>query len=179
MSGVRKTFWQVTSRSCGGCSRPRKYGLSGCMPAIVSSVDVSLGGGTSDADGSLRWPLASKNSWNARRISSVVIGRCSLGAADRPVAHDDVALEQAGRLARGGAVDRVGELELEPLVGPDARVAGHAAGHGARAVAELDGVDLGARAVQPRPADGDRARGQRGARADGHAVRRRVLGQHV
>ena len=33
MSTVRKHFWQVVSRWCGGCSWPRKYGFSGCMPA--------------------------------------------------------------------------------------------------------------------------------------------------
>ena len=54
MSGVRNTFWQVTSRFCGGASMPSRYGFSGCMPAMISSVEVSLGGGTSGADGMRR-----------------------------------------------------------------------------------------------------------------------------
>ena len=41
MSTVRKHFWQVVSRLCGGCSWPRKYGFSGCIPALMSSVDGS------------------------------------------------------------------------------------------------------------------------------------------
>ena len=41
MSGVRKHFWHVVSRWCGGASTPWKYGLSGCMPAVVSSTDGS------------------------------------------------------------------------------------------------------------------------------------------
>ena len=51
MSTVRKHFWDVVSRCAGGCSTPRKYGLSGCMPALMSSVDGSLRG-TSGAEGS-------------------------------------------------------------------------------------------------------------------------------
>ena len=33
MSGVRKTFCDVVVSSAGGGSRPRKYGICGCMPA--------------------------------------------------------------------------------------------------------------------------------------------------
>ena len=35
ISGVRKTFWHVVVRGAGGASRPRKYGICGCMPALV------------------------------------------------------------------------------------------------------------------------------------------------
>ena len=41
MSVVRKHFWQVASRSAGGVSISRKYGLSGCIPAVVSRTDGS------------------------------------------------------------------------------------------------------------------------------------------
>ena len=41
MSTVRKHFWQEVSRREGGSSSPRKYGLSGCIPAVVSSTDGS------------------------------------------------------------------------------------------------------------------------------------------
>ena len=51
MSGVRKHFWQEVRRWCGGFSRPWKYGLSGCMPAVVSRTDGSCSAGTSDAGG--------------------------------------------------------------------------------------------------------------------------------
>jgi hypothetical protein len=51
MSGVRKTFWTVASSGAGGVSRPRKYGISGCMPALLSSVEWSHSGGTREPDG--------------------------------------------------------------------------------------------------------------------------------
>jgi hypothetical protein len=38
----------------GGVSRPRKYGLKGCMPATVSRVEVSSGAGIREAEGNLR-----------------------------------------------------------------------------------------------------------------------------
>ena len=38
MSTVRNDFWQDVSRRLGGSSSPRKYGLNGCMPAVVSST---------------------------------------------------------------------------------------------------------------------------------------------
>src|SRR5262249_54111615 len=41
MSGVRKTFWQVVVVGAGGGSRPRKYGICGGIPALVSSVERS------------------------------------------------------------------------------------------------------------------------------------------
>src|SRR3954451_14562056 len=73
MSGVRKHFWQLVSRLCGGFSRPWKYGLSGCMPAVVSSTDGSCSAGTSDADGSRLWSRLSKKLRKRSRISSEVI----------------------------------------------------------------------------------------------------------
>src|SRR3954462_5126398 len=73
MSGVRKHFWQLVSRWCGGFSRPWKYGFSGCMPAVVSSTDGSCSAGTSDADGSRLWSRLSKKLRKRSRISSEVI----------------------------------------------------------------------------------------------------------
>jgi hypothetical protein len=72
MSGVRKTFWTVVVRSPGGCSRPRKYGICGCIPAVVRRVERSSARGTSDADGTRRCPFDSKNERNPSRISAVV-----------------------------------------------------------------------------------------------------------
>ncbi len=60
MSGVRKHFCAVVNSRAGGSSRPRKYGISGCMPALVSSVERSNAGGTSEPDGCLLWPFDSK-----------------------------------------------------------------------------------------------------------------------
>ena len=60
MSVVRKHFWTEAIRSCGGFSSPRKYGTSGCMPAVVSSTVASDDAGTSDADAKRRWSRCSK-----------------------------------------------------------------------------------------------------------------------
>src|SRR3954471_18596303 len=73
MSGVRKHFWQLVSRWCGGFSRPWKYGLSGCMPAVVSSTDGSCSAGTGKATGSRLWSRLSKKLRKRSRISSEVI----------------------------------------------------------------------------------------------------------
>ena len=60
MSVERKHFWHVARRGCGGFSMPAKYGLSGCMPAVVSSTDGSKVAGTSEAEGRRLWPRLSK-----------------------------------------------------------------------------------------------------------------------
>src|SRR5437868_1904377 len=70
MSTVRKHFWHDVSRWLGGFSSPRKYGLNGCIPAVVSSTEGSYDDGTSDADGTRRWPRSSKNDKYFSRISS-------------------------------------------------------------------------------------------------------------
>ena len=41
ISVVRKHFCTVVNVGLGGCAWPRKNGLSGCMPAVVSSTDGS------------------------------------------------------------------------------------------------------------------------------------------
>ena len=42
------------------------------MPAVVSSTDWSSAEGTSEAEGTARWPRSTKKSVKARRISSDV-----------------------------------------------------------------------------------------------------------
>ena len=74
MSVVRNTFWQEVRRRDGGSSSPRKYGLNGCIPAVVSSTDGSYEGGTSDADGTRRWSRSSKKRQERSRISAAFIG---------------------------------------------------------------------------------------------------------
>ena len=58
MSGVRKHFCTVVVSGAGGS---RQYGIWGCIPAVVSSVEWSSARGTSDAEGTRRCPLSSKN----------------------------------------------------------------------------------------------------------------------
>ena len=89
--------------------------------------------------------------------------------------HHDVARVKAGGLARRRAVGRLGELQRHP----PAPVLGDRARQRARAVAQADGVDLRARAVQPRAAHLHLAREQVRARADGDRVGARVGGEHV
>ena len=60
MSVVRKHFWTLVSRVAGGVSSPRKNGLNGCIPAVVSSTDGSSDPGTRLAEGMTRCPFCSK-----------------------------------------------------------------------------------------------------------------------
>ncbi len=75
MSTLRKHFWQLVRSDAGGASWPRKYGFSGCIPAVVSRTEGSNEAGTSEPDGRRRWPRCSKNSMKFLRISSEVIMR--------------------------------------------------------------------------------------------------------
>ena len=59
-------------RGAGGCSRPRKYGICGCIPAVVSSVEWSSARGTSGHEGSRVWPFASKKERKPSRSSAAV-----------------------------------------------------------------------------------------------------------
>src|SRR3954452_24432890 len=54
------------------------------MPAVVSSTERSSGGGTSEAEGTLRWSRSSKNDRKRERISAAFTGRecrCVSGGA--------------------------------------------------------------------------------------------------
>ena len=73
MSTARKQRCTDVRRGPGGAAWPRKNGLKGCMPAVVSSTDWSSAEGTSEADGVARWPRSTKKSVNERRISSDVL----------------------------------------------------------------------------------------------------------
>src|SRR5687768_16700493 len=87
MSGVRNDFCTAVSSGAGGSSRPRKNGISGCMPAVVRSVERSSERGTSDHEGCRRWPFDSKKERNPSRSSAVVfiawIVRVPLSARSR------------------------------------------------------------------------------------------------
>ncbi len=61
MSVVRKQRWTSVTRGAGGFPWPRKYGLKGCIPAVVSSTEGSCTEGTSDAEGTILCPRSSKN----------------------------------------------------------------------------------------------------------------------
>src|SRR5438067_13230153 len=84
MSGVRKHFCTVVRSGAGGCSRPRKYGISGCIPADVSSVDRSSARGTRGVDGLNGWPFDSKNARKPARSSPelCILGLYERGSAD-------------------------------------------------------------------------------------------------
>src|SRR6266516_1325656 len=71
MSGVRKTFCAVVRSGAGGSSRPRKNGISGCIPAETSSVERSSARGISEAEGRKTWPFDSKKARYPARISAV------------------------------------------------------------------------------------------------------------
>ena len=73
MSVVRKDFWHEVSRREGGSSSPLKYGLKGCIPAVVSRTLGSYEEGTSEAEGTRRCPRPSKNDRNRSRISAAIM----------------------------------------------------------------------------------------------------------
>jgi hypothetical protein len=72
MSGVRKHFCTVVVSGAGGSSRPRKYGICGCMPAEVSSVEWSSARGTRGQDGSRLCPFDAKKERKPSRSSAEV-----------------------------------------------------------------------------------------------------------
>src|SRR5262249_27754932 len=72
MSGVRKDFCTVVSSGAGGCSRPRKKGINGCIPAVVSRVERSSARGISEAEGLNLWPFDSKKARKPARSSAEV-----------------------------------------------------------------------------------------------------------
>ena len=72
MSGVRKHFCDVAVSGAGGSSRPRKNGICGCIPAVVSSVEWSPARGTSGHDGSRVCPFSSKKERKPSRSSADV-----------------------------------------------------------------------------------------------------------
>src|SRR5262249_18465067 len=94
-------------------------------PALISSVDGSYAVGTSDADGSRLWSRDSKNSRNRLRISSEVMGGCSLGAAAARDRHPDRLREPLDAPGRGP--DRAGGRDPRAV-----RVGGEATGGGDR-----------------------------------------------
>ena len=51
MPPARRHVWTLTTRLRGGSFVPRKYGLNGCIPATMKSVDGSSAGGISECDG--------------------------------------------------------------------------------------------------------------------------------
>ncbi len=59
LAPARRHFWTLTARGPGGAFVRRKYGLNGCMPATMKSVDGSSAGGISECDGTRRCPRSS------------------------------------------------------------------------------------------------------------------------
>src|SRR3989344_1307418 len=61
MSSVRNDFCTLTKRFPPACGSPKRYGTSGCIPAVVNSTVGSFCG-TSEAEGITVCPLLLKNS---------------------------------------------------------------------------------------------------------------------
>src|SRR2546421_11043940 len=79
MSTARKHFCTDVRRDAGGGSSPRKNGLNGCIPAVVSSTEGSSVGGTSEAEGTSMWPRSTKCSTKERRIAAESIAKEAIG----------------------------------------------------------------------------------------------------
>src|SRR5207244_3273663 len=93
MSGVRKHFCAVVRSGAGGCSRPRKNGINGCIPALFRSVEWSQSGGTSEAEGCRVCPFASKNERKPSRSSAVVRTRVIVRVALSDELADEATLD--------------------------------------------------------------------------------------
>src|SRR5438128_5773052 len=97
MSGVRKHFCAVVRSGAGGCSRPRKNGINGCIPALFRSVEWSQSGGTSEAEGCRVCPFASKNERKPSRSSAVVRTRVIVRVALSDELADEATLDVPGK----------------------------------------------------------------------------------
>jgi hypothetical protein len=135
------------------------------MPAGREQHGRVVREGTSDADGQAPVVALLEVGRKRSRISSAV-----MRPDDRPTADDGVPAQQHRRLPGSRSGDRLGE---------DERVAVDRAGHGSRAVAQLDGVDLVRRAPQHDVADSNPVGLQRLPRADRHGVALRVRREDV
>ena len=108
----------------GGSSRPRKNGISGCIPAVVEQRRAVVGArDRATPTGSRRWPFYSKNARKPSRSSAVVRMTVILGTAsvdqrlaDRAGADDRVALVEHRGLAGRDAVRGLVEPEPEAVV---------------------------------------------------------------
>src|SRR4029450_416741 len=79
------------SGAAGGSWKPRKNGISGCIPAEIRSVERSSARGISESEGLNSWPLDSKNSRKPARSSAVgrmaaIVRLVDFGPAPRPQA---------------------------------------------------------------------------------------------
>ena len=95
----------LAASSGGGAAAARgrrKYGLSGCMPAMMSSVDGSNAAGPAAPTAGAGGRAARRTTRNCSRISSGMRGESQLRSrcGDRPAADDDVAAQQARRPGR-------------------------------------------------------------------------------
>src|SRR3954451_10499162 len=89
MSTVRKQRCTSVMRDAGGSSSPRKYGLNGCIPAVVSRTEGSWTEGTSEAEGTILCSRAAKKDRYVSRIScALMLGSlniCSIPGGDGQV----------------------------------------------------------------------------------------------
>ena len=92
----------VARSGAGGCSRPRKYGISGCMPALLRSVEWSQAGGTSEPDGWRLWPFDSKKERKPSRSSAVVRMRLIVRVALSARSASHTCAISSITIARGG-----------------------------------------------------------------------------
>src|SRR5918997_5863816 len=98
------------------------------MPAVVSSTDGSYEGGTSDAEGTRRWPRSSKKDRKSSRISAAVMAsefmRRGGGTPMRPVAKPRVGFSANPDGARHNACSLYGALSTKHVHFPRRRSRG-------------------------------------------------------
>ena len=81
VDGAEAALHRRQARTGRRAPRRGRSGLNGCMPAVVSSTDWSSAEGTSEAEGTARWPRSTKNS--VKRAADLVGSRD--GAHESPI----------------------------------------------------------------------------------------------
>src|SRR3954465_6296550 len=118
MSGVRNTFWDGVARGRGGSCSPRKYGWNCCIPAVVRSTERSSGGGTSDAEGTLRWSRSPKNDRKRERISAAFTERESRYVSEGALTIDCLPADSTRAMDLEGLVAEARERRPQPMPPP-------------------------------------------------------------
>src|SRR3954454_16667376 len=98
------------------------------MPAVVSSTERSSGGGTSEAEGTLRWSRSSKNDRKRARISAAFTGRECRCVPGRALTIYCLPAERTRAMDLEGLVAEARERRPQPMPARERAVAAGMAG---------------------------------------------------
>src|SRR3954465_1888574 len=93
------------------------------MPAVVSSTERSSGGGTSDAEGTLRWSRSSKNDRKRERISAAFTERESRYVSEGALTIDCLPADSTRAMDLEGLIAEARERRPQPMPARERKVA--------------------------------------------------------